>query len=105
MHAESVAQNSPSSLAPDNEHLLLATMALNELVNHAAVERSRPIKRIKRREVFNALRFQLPANLLHAQKIQTERPHPSALPRNTCHRFLVVKRYIGPVNLCAQAIA
>src|ERR1044072_5757068 len=43
----------------------LPMVTLDKFIDHAAIERPRTIKSIKRGEIFEALRLQLPANLLH----------------------------------------
>src|ERR1044072_10050208 len=69
----------------------LAVVTLDEFIDHAAVERPRTIKRIKRREIFKPLRFQLPADLLHARRLKLEdRFSPSLSEYSKC--FSIVKR-------------
>src|ERR1043165_6737856 len=84
-------------------HSLLAVMPQNKLVDHAAVEWSRPVERIQRREVCKPFRLQLPADLLHARRLKLKdcfRPPVSEY----CKRFIVVKRYIRPLNLRSKRL-
>src|ERR1044072_2729471 len=84
-------------------HRFLPMVALDEFIDHAAVEWSGTIKSIKRREIFKTLRLQLPADLLHARRLKLEdRFSPSFSEYSK--RFSVVKRYIPPLNLFTRQL-
>src|SRR5215204_2612877 len=51
---------------------LLAVVAVDEVVHHAAVERAGAVEGVEGREVFEGLGAELPADLLHARRLELE---------------------------------
>ena len=78
-------------------------MPLDELLDHAAIERPGPVKRVQGRKVLNILRLKLPTDLLHPGRLKLKHRIGAPFPENS-HRFFVVKRYIRPVNLYAKQL-
>src|SRR5439155_25184357 len=74
-----------------------SVMAEDEIVNHSSINRSWSIQCVKRREVFNTLRSQLPANLLHPRRFELEDSIRLALAKQL-HSLLVVKQNLCPYN-------
>ena len=77
---------------------LLAVMPLNELVDHAAVDWARPVKRVKRRQVLDALRLKLAADLLHPDGFKLKNRIRPPLAKQL-HSLRIVKRNLCPVDL------
>ncbi len=46
-------------------HRFFAVVTLNKLIDHAAIERSRPVERVECGEIFETFRLQLATDLLH----------------------------------------
>ena len=47
-------------------------LAIDEIVNHAALNRPRPIQRIERRQIFDGVRLVAPQHIAHAVRFKLE---------------------------------
>ena len=82
---------------------LFSQMTLNKIVHHPAVQGTRTIKCVKCGEIFNALGLELAADFLHSGRLKLKDRISTPLGKDS-HRLLVVKRYIGPVNLNSKQL-
>ena len=78
-------------------------MPEDEIVDHAAIDRSRPVESIKRRQILDSLRPKLSANLLHARRFKLEDGIRPTLAKQL-HSLLVVKRKLGPVDIFIKRV-
>jgi hypothetical protein len=78
-------------------------VTLNKFFHHPTIKGSRTVKSIQGGEIFNVLRFELSAYLLHPRGLKLKHRIGAPFPENR-HRLFVVKRYISPVNLNAKQL-
>src|SRR5207237_5362465 len=88
-------------LRDDVAHLLLSLMSEDEFVNHATVDRTGSIERVKRRKVLDGLRLKLPTNVLHTRRLKLKYRIRTAF-RKQLHSLFVIKHHLRPRKRLAK---
>ena len=75
--------------------------ALDKIVNHSALNRSRPVQRIQRRQVFNRIRLIPPQHISHPVRFELEHARRQSAMKYLPIRLFIFQRYLIQHHLLA----
>ncbi len=78
-------------------------LTIDEIIDHAPLNRPRPVQRVQRRQIFDSGRLVAPQNVAHAMRFELEDGRRIA-PRKKFVSFRVIEREIIKVDLHASIL-